>query len=121
MEGSEIWISFRRVWISFRKTLILFRLALISFRRILNSLHASWRLEGAGRDPLRRCGVAENVSQPVEMSRPALDMSISRASFWNARARCDKAGEPSAGRAFFSAAIISPNVRVWPSGRNMGS
>jgi hypothetical protein len=25
MEGSEIWISFRRVWISFRRTLILFR------------------------------------------------------------------------------------------------
>src|SRR5271165_1122941 len=31
MEGSEIWISFRRV--------------LISFRRTLNSFHASWRLE----------------------------------------------------------------------------
>src|SRR5271165_6034047 len=45
MEGSEIWISFRRIWISFRRTLILFRLVLISFRRILNSFHASWRLE----------------------------------------------------------------------------
>src|SRR5260370_812173 len=45
MEGSEIWISFRRIWISFRRTLILFRLVLISFRRILNSFYASWRLD----------------------------------------------------------------------------
>src|SRR5271166_6014082 len=57
MEGSEIWISFRRIWISFRRTLILFRLVLISFRRILNSFHAPWRLErGAARI---RFGVAE--------------------------------------------------------------
>src|SRR5271165_2065210 len=57
MEGSEIWISFRRIWISFRRTLILFRLVLISFRWILNSFHASWRLErGAART---RFGVAE--------------------------------------------------------------
>ncbi len=48
MEGSEIWISFRRIWISFRRTLILFRLVLISFRWILNSFHASWRLERGG-------------------------------------------------------------------------
>ncbi len=41
MEGSEIWISFRRIWISFRRTLILFRLVLISFRRILNSFHCA--------------------------------------------------------------------------------
>jgi len=73
MEGSEIWISFRRILILFRRPLILFRLVLISFRRILNPFHASRRLEsGRGADPLRRCGVAENVGQPIEISRLAL-------------------------------------------------
>jgi hypothetical protein len=64
---------------------------------------------------------AEKASQPIEMSRPRFEMSRSRASFWNARARCDKAVEPSAGKRFFSSAIISPNVRVCPSGRKIGS
>jgi hypothetical protein len=67
------------------------------------------------------CPGYENDTQPIEMSRSAPEMNRVPASFWNARARCDKAGEPSAGRAFFSAAIISPKVRVWPSGRKMGS
>ncbi len=57
MEGSEIWISFRRVLISFRRTLILFRVVLISFLRILNSFRlGGWK--GVRRRPasgLRRC------------------------------------------------------------------
>jgi hypothetical protein len=78
MEGSEIWISFRRIWVSFRRTLILFRVALISFRRILNSFHASRSLERTrGVDPawgLRRCREMSffcNTRGPLARSRRA--------------------------------------------------
>jgi hypothetical protein len=37
--------------------------------------------------------------------------SRARANFWNARARCDRASEPSAGMPCFSSALISPKVR----------
>src|ERR1700733_14321212 len=43
------------------------------------------------------------------------------ANFWNARARCDRASEPSRGIPCFSCELISPKVRSWPSGRKIGS
>src|SRR5574337_59148 len=46
---------------------------------------------------------------------------IVAASIWNARARCDKASEPSAGMPCFSSALISPKVRSCPSGVKHGS
>src|ERR1700722_6196656 len=38
--------------------------------------------------------------------------SRASANFWNARARCDRASEPSAGMPCFSSALISPKVRL---------
>jgi hypothetical protein len=59
MEGSEIWISFRRT--------------LILFRRILNSFHASWRLErGAA---WTRFGVAEKDLHP-QRAKPYNSMTM---------------------------------------------
>jgi hypothetical protein len=56
MEGSEIWISFRRVWISFRRTLILFRLGFDFLPTDLEFLPRVWKV-GKGRS-VDRFGVA---------------------------------------------------------------
>src|SRR5208283_1388039 len=90
MEGSEIWISFRRMWISFRRTLILFRLVLISFRWILNSFHASWRLERGG--AWARFGVAAGHARPK--GRPLDDREIRRDSRGAPEHRGGVAGSP---------------------------
>jgi hypothetical protein len=57
MEGSEIWISFRRIWISFRRTLILFR---VGFDFVPTDFEFVPRVLEVGKGVARpRFGVAE--------------------------------------------------------------
>jgi hypothetical protein len=61
MEGSEIWISFRRIWISFRPDFDFvptgFDFVPVDFEFLPRVLEVG---KGRGVDPLRRCGVADN-------------------------------------------------------------
>ena len=65
--------------------------------------------------PERSRGAALREPLRARQSRQA------RASFWNARARCDSASELSRGRPCFSSALISPKLRSRPSGTKIGS
>jgi hypothetical protein len=69
----------------------------------------------------RKWTLAGSQSLGTRIDPRTLYYSRARANFWNARARCDKAVEPSAGIPCFSSELISPKVRPWPSGRKMGS
>src|SRR5208282_5071038 len=97
MEGSEIWISFRRIWISFRRTLILFRggfdFVPTDFEFLPRVLEVG---KGRGVDPLRRCGVGENVGLGLPAYRPG----VRGASVWvdTASARGWRRAEVSASR-----------------------
>src|SRR5271165_4956659 len=107
MEGSEIWISFRRVWISFRRTLILFRLVLISFRRILNCFHPPSRLEGGAAWThlapriLQSAGKRAHISPSKPLLR-GLTQQVSRVKHrqrGNRATVLDRVSEPRAARA----------------------
>src|SRR5208282_6100746 len=77
MEGSEIWISFRRIWISFPPDFDFvptgFDFVPMDFEFLPRVLEVG---KGRGVDPLRRCGVGENVGLGLPPYRPGVRAAL---------------------------------------------